>query len=148
MTTYAIDLDKPFTGTAIAVLKNNQCVHSGKSLNELNTKYGGNIVAMNEELFMNKCSDYFDEMCQKPWKEITEAQWWESYECLPPMNWTQQNGVTYFINPEADTAHVHSAYLCVHNEGKARYFASQKSRFDNASKLIKDFLENDLPRLS
>jgi len=66
--------------------KDNSCIYSGKTFEELQKEY-----PEAEMMFLFDASKEIEKAMAKrwsdPWVEITEEQWNDKLNCLPPMHW-------------------------------------------------------------
>ena len=76
-----------------------------------------------------------------PLLEITERQWWDALEVLPPLKWHTEDGVEKFLMSEFTTGNFTAQYAALND----RYFVKTVDAFDKASwidrKMIEKFLE-------
>jgi len=52
-----------------------------------------------------------DSLLNKPFQEITEKQYWEALECLPPVRWTRFTNSEFFFISEPDYMSIHAFYV-------------------------------------
>lgn len=86
------------------------------------------------------------EQLATPWKEESEEEFYELYECLPPMktfSTTMENGDILFgyMCPEATVAFLHSHGLRIVSGENTVYLRAIKSGFDKWKELVKEALE-------
>ncbi len=73
------------------------------------------------------------------WIEITESQWWEYLEVLPPEKWQTVNGVEIFRMCEYWTGDITCHYAQLNN----RYFSAHRRtsvKYEDIAKEIKDIM--------
>lgn len=95
----------------------------GKTLEEYMTaKAGQGFEVMPYEIAAPMIeSAQIAEYC-KPWREITEEQWWDALEVLPPEKWKTANGVEIFRMSEYTSGTVTEHYARLGD----RYFSANR----------------------
>lgn len=63
-----------------------------------------------------------EKFISKSWIEITDDQWYEALEVLPPMKWSNVSGFEFFFCSEALTSNIHACYCSVDD----KYFTATK----------------------
>lgn len=81
-----------------------------------------------------------------PWVEESKEEFYELYECLPPMktfSTTMENGDILFgyMCPEATMSFLHSHGLRITQGESTVYLSALKSRFDKWEELVKEALD-------
>lgn len=128
-TLYIIDPTKEFKGHVENTMnKDTGLVHyrENTSFEDYKKEKGNeNLVTMTWEELEEKYIIPYKNNLQKPFKEITEEDFNEMLNVLPPMRWTRfENGRFFFIS-EAYTADLHSLYV----KYKGKYYTGLRSRF-------------------
>lgn len=96
-------------------------------------KYPNAKEVSNEE-FMKLYQESEDAM-KTNFVEITEGQYWDLLECLPPMNWHNINSsVKVFFISEATTGSLHTCVLEDKETGK--YYSALRCRFESDEQLL------------
>ena len=70
----------------------------------------------------------------KPWMEITEDQWTDALEVLPPEKWQTVNGVELFRMSERPTGDITAHYARI----GGRYFTANRRTSDKYEKLAQE----------
>lgn len=70
-----------------------------------------NLIALTWEDFERDYYKPYLDGLQKPFKEITEENWNEMLEVLPPQRWTKIDGGSFFFIEEATTANLHDCFV-------------------------------------
>ena len=139
---YIIDKKETFKGNCINTMPfvnadkiNETPVHySQKTFAEYNADKGGNLIALTWEEIYNDYFKPYNESLQKPFSEITEESFNESFNCLPPMRYTKiSNGFLFFVS-ECYTADLY--LCCIKHENK--YFSALRSKFAKIEDLINE----------
>lgn len=89
-----------------------------------------------EELYPH-IKEFNQSLCEE-WKEITEEQYEDALECLPPMRWHNIGYKTsvFFIS-EAYTADIHSAYI----SSQGKYYTANRSINMKSEDIYNDFVK-------
>lgn len=95
----------------------------GVTFAEYNEQNGGELVALHWDAFYDEYYEPYLRGLQGEWVEITEEQWWDALECLPPMRWTRNGDKEFFFISEAYTQDIHSCYVRV----GTRYYTARRS---------------------
>ena len=111
MKKYVINPDN-FEGYIKTTLNNEgKSFYTGLTVEEMSINDGVNYIVINEQELDLYLEDYYKSL-QNEWVEISENNYNEMLNCLPPMNWHNITaGVNVFCISEATTAHLHSHYL-------------------------------------
>lgn len=139
---YIIDKKETFKGYCLNTMPlviadkiNETKVHySEKTFAEYNTEKGGNLIALTWEEIYEDYFEPYNKSLQKPFKEITEESFYESFNCLPPMRCTQINDGFLFFVSECYTADLYDC--CIKYKGK--YFSALRSKFAKIEDLINE----------
>ncbi len=117
------------------IICNNASVYSGKPVSFYENE-GYKLYSFNEALALLEKAQ--DSHYIKPFKEISEDDYWYNYEVLPPEAWTFQKGITFFRISEYMTSNITAHFICHKN----RYFSAMmrttstnKENFDEVLKL-------------
>lgn len=117
---YVIDKSKEFDGVVYTAMTDN--VHSdygGETIEEMRKRNPGCDLEVVEPEVVNKLLDeYIGKLCSEPFKEITEEDYWDMMECVPPA----RSGRNWFFVGEAFSYNVHT--LCF-TDGE-RYFSAHR----------------------
>ena len=71
-------------------------------------------------------------------REVTEAQYYEALECLPPMKWHDiTKDLNVFFISEGMTGYLHDCYLSQKSTGK--YYSALRSKFETDEELTEVF---------
>lgn len=129
MKKYVIEKNN-FQGHVITSLNNEgKSFYTGKTLAEMQLDYENELITITDEELDLYLENYYNSL-QDNWKEISEDDYYDALECLPPMNWrTIVPGVNVFCISEAFTSHLHSHYLKLTNSEGAKYYTAIRSRF-------------------
>jgi hypothetical protein len=144
-------VDQPFTRKQYSSITNGGVDYSGYLYNdkgpnltpdqylahpEVVGKYTAPRIVTNDEF-----SELYYQSTQElktPFKEVTEAQYWEALECLPPMKWRDiAEGVNVFFISEAYTADLHACYI--HDRRSGKYYGATRSVFETNAQLMEIF---------
>lgn len=138
---YVID-PSSFDGSLLATAKDvdgviwmDYSLLSPCTLDEYKIKKGmPNLVALSWNEFDCKYyQPYLDSLC-KPLREITEEDWWEAFECLPPMRYTNFDDGSYFFVSECYTADLYAFYVKL--DGKHYY--GLRSKYKKHEELMQE----------
>ena len=103
-----------------------------KAYNEAN---GGNLQALTWDEFWPILENYNKTAYIKPFVEISEEQYYDWLECLPPCKWHDLDSRfnSFFIS-EALTHDLHQ--FCIKDKKEGKYYAGTRSRFITDSELL------------
>lgn len=119
-------------------LETAKCRYSERTMSELRQEYGNDIVAITWDEFYEQVEKPYLLRLQKPFKEITEEEWDNMLNCLPPMRWHDfVPGLNVFFCSEGYTADLHGCYIKDRVNGK--YYTALRSRFISDEELFNDF---------
>lgn len=93
-----------------------------------------NLIAISDEE-MDVLFQKYEKSLEKPWAEITEAEYWDALECLPPCKWHDLNSRfnSFFIS-EAYTGSLHRH--CIKDRKTDKYYSALRCRFIKDKELI------------
>lgn len=89
--------------------------YSGKTLEEIQGTYPGAIVCSMDDA-VAECLKATDAAFKKPLTEITEKEYMEWLEVLPPTHWAKVDGVTAFVVSEEIVAGLHT--ICLNGDDR------------------------------
>ncbi len=72
----------------------------------------------------------------KEWKEITEQDYWEALEVLPPIFWRSGGGAESFFISEAMTSNIHSCCIKIND----KFYTAMRRTTLSHDELLKDLL--------
>lgn len=99
-------------------------------------KNNQNLIAITWDEFY-KIIEAHEKTLQGKFTEVTEAQYWEALECLPPCKWHDLNSrFNSFYISEAMTGVLHSFYI--HDKKTNKYYSALRSKFITDTELLKD----------
>jgi hypothetical protein len=76
---------------------------------------------------------------QRPWRLMSEKEYWDALECLPPIRWKDlSERVNLFFVGECYTATLYTA--CIHDRATDRYYSALRSICTSGDDLLNDFL--------
>lgn len=134
---WIIRADKPFKGYTQSYLgADGKVAYSGKSFEEYNKEHNGKMKLITDAQ-LGELVKAHDESLQKPWQEMTKEDYWEQYECLPPI----YKSPFWFIS-EATTSSLHSCYI----EHNGKYYTALRCIYTRTEDLWADF-KKDLQKL-
>jgi len=81
------------------------------SFEQYNKENGGNLLALKFDDYFYKFRKPYENDLQGDFQEITEEQFFEGLECLPPVRWNRKKGFEYFYISEATTGSLHDLYV-------------------------------------
>ena len=94
-----------------------------------------NAELVNDEQLDELLKAWHSSICGQ-WVEIAEEKYWDSLECLPPMQWHDINSrYNVFFCMEAQTSHIHSMYI--KDKTKEKYYTCLFSRFSSDADILK-----------
>ncbi len=139
----------PFTGRDYSSITNGTVDYSGYLYNnggpnlspeeylKINAHRYHNPVILSSAEFERVYLEHIDGMKTK-FSEVTEAQYYDALECLPPMRWRDISaGLNAFFISEAYTADLHSCFIADRTTGK--YYAATRSKFETNEELVSIF---------
>lgn len=91
-------------------------------------------VLMSWDEFLPMLNTMQDEAYLKPFKEITEEQYYESLECLPPQKWETVDGVNIFRMSEYLTGNI-TDHLVSYN---GKYYSANRRTSTPYSEIAKE----------
>lgn len=105
---------------AETVLRDGRGMYSGKSEKEYLDE--GFKITGYDEFHEQLTKTENEKYTSKPWIEITEDEWWDMYEVLPPMKDTRLDGWHFFFISEATTSNIHACFCEIGD----RYFTASR----------------------
>ena len=136
MKKYVIEKDN-FQGFIVTALnKEGKSHYTGETIEELQQEYESELIAVNDEELDLIIKEYENSL-QKDWKEISEEDYFDAFECLPPMNWrTIISGVNVFCISEGYYGSLHSHYLKLSNKEGVKYYSALRSRYTTNEQIL------------
>lgn len=108
--------------------------YTDKTFREYNEEHGGDLIALDWETFYaNYYAPYLKSLC-KPFQEITECEYYEMLNCLPPRRWTQFDGGSFFFCSEMTTGDLSGCYI---RKGE-KYFSGLRSVYASDDELLNE----------
>jgi hypothetical protein len=98
---------EPKTHTVIDCLIDGRGMYSGETLEQVRLRYGPGVVVMNTD---EAWTDHENAFRSAP-VEITEEQFWDALEVLPPCRWRRSPGAESFHMSEHTTGCISSIYV-------------------------------------
>jgi hypothetical protein len=97
-----------------------------------------NPTIVDEDVFFDLYQKEVDNM-KTLFKEISEEQYIDALECLPPKKWHNINkSVNVFFISEATINDLHSCYI----KSKGKYYSALRSIFESDEQLLETFLKS------
>lgn len=113
--------------------------YSGGTFEQYNAANGCNLVAQPWEVFYPILDSYEKQRFSKPFTEVTEEQYYDGLECLPPCKWHDLNErFNSFYISEALTSHYHCFYIKDRETGK--YYSATRSKFIKDEELLSELI--------
>lgn len=138
---YVLDPSVLFTGAVLTSMSDG--VHDdyeGKTIEELREiHHNPCLQVMSEESVMSLAKDYEDRLHNGPVEEITEEDYWDSLDCLPPV----RNSRDYFFVGEPYYGNIYP--FCFKAEG--RYFRCRK-KVDTPSEQLRKEIDDYMASLA
>ena len=109
---FIIDTSKPFRGWTQSIILDDGTVAytDGLTFEEYQEKKGDHYKAISEAE-LHELIDKYERELQKPWQEISSEEYWDAYECLPPI----YNSPFWFIS-EATYGNLHSCFIEINDK--------------------------------
>ncbi len=98
---------------------------------------GPDFVCISLDDAVNQIHEVHEKIYIKPWQEITEDEWTDALEVLPPMRWQTVNGVNFFQCSERMTSNITATYATVNN----KYFMTYRRTSQPYNDLSKEIGE-------
>ncbi len=129
---YVIDTSKEFDGVVYSSMTDNvHCDYGGETIEEIRERNpNGKFEVVDSDTVSKMLDEYIDKLCSEPFKEITEEDYWDMMECVPPA----RSGRDWFFVGEAFSYNVHT--LCF-TDGE-RYFSAHRKVTAPKNDIIKD----------
>ena len=131
-THWIIRNDQPFQGWTQSYLnKNGKVAYQDEELTfeDYNEKNGGAMMLITDKELTILLEKHLKDM-QGPWTEITEEDYYDQYECLPPI----YRGHFWF-SMEPTTGSLHQCYIKANN----KYYTALRDVYSKPEDLDKDF---------
>ena len=129
MLEYVIDPNKEFDGYSYHILSDGVNPYTGET-KEQYIEQG--FIVMDFEEFYKRLEAYHESLCGD-WQEITEEQYEDALNCLPPMKWF--NGG--FFMSEAYTGSIYSFY----QEWNGKYYTCLENVYKKRDEIIKSLTD-------
>lgn len=100
-----------------------KCIYTGKPVEEYKTE-GFEIMTLDAACDLIEKAQ--EARYHAPWEEITEEEYRDALECLPPMRWNKVSGIEFFQMSERYEGEWTATYA---NIGE-RYFKALRQTFD------------------
>lgn len=134
---WIIRTDQPFQGWTQSYLKpDGKVAYSDITFEEYNKDNGGKMKLITDAQ-LQELVDAHNKSLQKPWQEMTKDDYWEQYECLPPI----YKSPFWFIC-EPTTGSLHSCYI----EHGGKYYTALRCIYTRTEDLWAEF-KKDLQKL-
>jgi len=153
--TYLVDKTEKFDGIVQTSCTNGYADYQDEPITtadyiEKKKAEGLDLIELTWEELSKKLEDYNNKTyLSKPWKEITEEQFFDAFECLPPLKLThiknaagEYKSFLFFIS-EATTADIHATYINYNGE---KFYSASRSIFQRPIDLFCQ-LKNQLGEL-
>jgi hypothetical protein len=129
---YGVIIKEPFQGSAQTVVENGKPYFSNLTLEEYLNKEPGLKLVSGEE-FANIHEQYWT----KPFKEISEDDYWMYFEQLPPRKFLKTEQYSIFFDYEPMSGSMHGVYIW--DKKTKKYYAGMMSIFNAHSEVIKKY---------
>jgi len=142
MKKYVIEKDN-FQGSIVTSLnKEGRSYYTGKTIEEMQQGYESELIAVNDEELDLVIKEYENSL-QKEWQEISEEEYFDALECLPPMNWrTIEPGVNVFCISEGYYGSLHSHFLKLSNKEGVKYYSALRCVYTTTNEQILEQIKN------
>jgi hypothetical protein len=119
--------------------ENDVTAYSGKSIEEMKEEYPGMQVYENMEAVYPLLEEAENKTYIGEFKEITEDQWWEMYECLPPLRTVRHDDGLFFcfLMSEYMTSNITGHYFQIQD----RYFSAHRRDTDNVGDMYQEIMK-------
>lgn len=101
------------------------------TLEEYNKRTGQDCIALTWGELYPLIQEY-EKTLQKPFIEIPEEDFFEMFECLPPMRFTHHNYGFLFFMSEMTTGNLTQCYV----KFKDKYFTALRSQFEKIDTIV------------
>lgn len=142
MKKYVIEKDN-FKGFVITSLNNEGRSHyTDKTIKEMQQEYESELITITDEE-LNLVIKEYENSLQNDWQEISEEDYYDMLECLPPMNWrTITPGVNVFCISEGYYGSLHSHYLKLSNKEGVKYYSALRCIYTTTNEQILQQIKN------
>ena len=110
-----------------------RCQYSGQTVPEY-LKEHPNTVCISFDEALKKIHEEEEKIFITAWKEITEEEWMDALECLPPEKWETVSGVELFRMSEYTTGNITAHYARLNN----KYYYSGRRTSNSYEKLAEE----------
>jgi len=130
----------------LAVLKNKQATTYHDVINEKGYSYSGRsaeefkqqgFIVLPEEEAFKIIKKNIEDKYLTAWEEITEDQYWDALETLPPLNFTKTAYGELFWFREFTALDITNVYICIYSN-TPRYFKAAKHFTKNHKEILED----------
>lgn len=114
-------------------------VYTERTLESFQIDYPGCKVYKDLDEVMPMIEKAENEKYIKPFSEITEEEWWEMYECLPPLRTIRSDDGLFFafLMSEYWTSNITGHYFRIQD----RYFSAQRRDTDNPGDMYQEIMK-------
>jgi len=114
------------------IMKNGHCIFSGKEKDDF---VGARFLPVEDAVELAEQVAIFENCL--PWKEISEDEWWEALEVMPPEQWKHCGGIEFFRWMEYLTGRITSHYA----RSGHRYFTANRLAVRSYAEYAKEIRE-------
>lgn len=136
---YIIDPTEEFRGSIYNSMTNGIVDHSQglnfedyKRINEM-----PQLISIDVDTFRAEYFEPYLKRMQGPWVEITEEQFEQALNCLPPKKW-KQGPIEHFFIGECTTYTLYGCY--VSHKASGKYYSALRDIYLTSEEIIQDFL--------
>lgn len=136
MKKYVIEKDN-FQGFIITSLnEEGKSFYTGKTVEEMQPEYKGELILLDDQE-LDIIIEEYENSLQKDWTEISEEEYFDALECLPPMNWrTIVPGVNIFCISEGYYGSLHSHFLKLSNLEGTKYYSALRCIYTTNDQIL------------
>lgn len=110
----------------------------GQTFKQYKEAKGGELIAVEWEVFKEQYLNPYYKSLQKPFKEITYDEWNDMLNCLPPDNWHDfAAGLNVFFMSERYTGNLTSCYI--RDRANDKYYTALRPDDYTDEQLLIDF---------
>lgn len=105
---------KNYRGYVLTTMQSDEliCRYSRMTFAQMNEENNGDLVLVTKDENYEKYYKPYIESLQKPFEEISEIDYYEALNCLPPVKWHDiETGINVFFSNEAYTGTLHYCYM-------------------------------------
>lgn len=131
-----------YKGWVTAILKGARSTYTNYTFEQIqaDTPDDELEVIYDFDVYYEKYHKPYELSLQKEWKEITEEQYYEMLECLPPWRWRKiDSNISCFAVSECYTMSLHSFCLEVTTEEGLKYFSALRSIYTSDESIANNF---------